>query len=90
MLANSIAILWVEDREKGLEDRDYVAGVKLWHRMVCYFATESIIGFIHLVIFFSLLTGVYGMEIRGSWYLAVGLVMMTAICGFTMGTQNSI
>lgn len=85
MLSNAGAIVTSEDRRFGLEDRDYVAGVTLGHRLLADVVTQSIISWAQLVVFFSLFHLIYGMEVRGMFEIAVGLAYLTAIVGLTIG-----
>ncbi|XP_035703691.1 ABC transporter G family member 23 isoform X2 [Folsomia candida] len=77
------APLWVEDRLGGLDDRDYVAGVSIWHGLVSNFLFHSLLAVVEIALLFGILAGFYGMEIKGSWYLAMALVFLTATCGLT-------
>ncbi|XP_035703690.1 ABC transporter G family member 23 isoform X2 [Folsomia candida] len=85
MLSNAVAVLWVEDRKEGLEDRDYAAGVTMMHQMASSFFTQSIHTLIESSICFGFVCGVYGMEINGSWFLAGAIVYLSAVSGTTLG-----
>ncbi|XP_035702839.1 ABC transporter G family member 23-like [Folsomia candida] len=80
-----LGVLWMEDKVAGLEDRDYVTGVSLWHRLIANTVTQSFVIFAQIAIFLGLFCGVYGMEIKGQWLHAVGLVYMTALCAMMIG-----
>lgn len=73
----------MEDRLGGLDDRDYVAGVSIWHGLVSNFLFHSLLAVVEIALLFGILAGFYGMEIKGSWYLAMALVFLTATCGLT-------
>lgn len=75
----------MEDKVAGLEDRDYVTGVSLWHRLIVNTVTQSFMIFMQIAIFFGLFCGVYGMEIKGPLLHAVGLVYTIALCSVTIG-----
>lgn len=83
-----LGVIWMEDKVSGLDDRDYVIGVTLWHRLIAHMVTQSFMTFAQIGIFFGLLCGVYDMAINGSWVPAVSLVYVTALCGLTIGNMQ--
>ncbi|OXA63656.1 ABC transporter G family member 23 [Folsomia candida] len=84
-LPMSLVIIWTEDRVAGLEGRDFVAGVHLWHRFVSNILTQSVMIFLQIGTFLALMCHFYGMVIHGSLALAVGLVYSSAITGLMIG-----
>ncbi|XP_021945809.2 ABC transporter G family member 23 isoform X1 [Folsomia candida] len=89
IMPKCLGILWMEDKVAGLEDRDYVTGVSLWHRLIVNTVTQSFMIFMQIAIFFGLFCGVYGMEIKGPLLHAVGLVYTIALCSVTIGFLTS-
>lgn len=86
-LPMSLVIIWTEDRVAGLEGRDFVAGVHLWHRFVSNILTQSVMIFLQIGTFLALMCHFYGMVIHGSLALAVGLVYSSAITGLMIGMK---
>ncbi|XP_035707801.1 ABC transporter G family member 23 [Folsomia candida] len=89
VMSMAVSVLCVEDRLLGLEERDRVAGVTVSHRLVVSLVTQSFMIFIQIGIFLGLLCGLYDMQIRGSWVLAVSLIFMTSVCGQFVGKSEN-
>ncbi|XP_035708225.1 ABC transporter G family member 20 isoform X2 [Folsomia candida] len=85
MLCSAIAILWAMDRSEGLEDRDYVAGVNLWHKIGSSIIERFVITGINSALILGMLCAFYNFEIKGSLGLGVGLIYLTSLVGLSIG-----
>ncbi|OXA61268.1 ABC transporter G family member 20 [Folsomia candida] len=77
-VALAIPALLVEDKMLGLVDRDFVAGVHLWHHLTSTFATQNLIILIQIGVVLGIMHGLYGMVIKGSWVTVVALMNLLA------------
>ncbi|XP_035702014.1 ABC transporter G family member 20-like isoform X2 [Folsomia candida] len=84
-VALAIPALLVEDKMLGLVDRDFVAGVHLWHHLTSTFATQNLIILIQIGVVLGIMHGLYGMVIKGSWVTVVALMYVTAFTGMSVG-----
>lgn len=80
----------VEDQVAGLEDRDYICGVYLWHQLIAAFATQSLMTLIQIGSFLGIMCGLYGMVMNGSWLTLVGLMFMSSFAGLSVGMYIQI
>lgn len=82
--------LWTEDRLAGIGGRDHVAGVRLWHRVIDIFASQSLTIFIQIGSMLGILCGLHGMVIKGSWILVVGLIYLASLTGLSIGRHGFV
>ncbi|OXA55150.1 ABC transporter G family member 20 [Folsomia candida] len=80
-----VAMHWAMDRSEGLEDLDYVAGVNLWHKIGSSIIHQFVITGINSVLILGMLWVFYGLEVKGTWGLVVGLIYLTSLVGLSIG-----
>ncbi|XP_035708300.1 sn-glycerol-3-phosphate import ATP-binding protein UgpC [Folsomia candida] len=87
-ISMGITHIRVEDQVAGLEDRDYICGVYLWHQLIAAFATQSLMTLIQIGSFLGIMCGLYGMVMNGSWLTLVGLMFMSSFAGLSVAARR--
>ncbi|XP_021944865.1 uncharacterized protein LOC110843212 [Folsomia candida] len=89
MLPMGTVLQLAEDKVTGIEDREHVTGINMWHQLIAYITAQSVMIFLQMSIFLGTLCGIYGMAIHGSHIQAIVFVYLTALSGLLIGFMIS-
>lgn len=90
MLPMGTVLQLAEDKVTGIEDREHVTGINMWHQLIAYITAQSVMIFLQMSIFLGTLCGIYGMAIHGSHIQAIVFVYLTALSGLLIGSYLNI
>jgi len=83
-------IVYITEKKAGTLDRSLVAGVTNVEVMLSNLVTQTFVLFVQVGIAFLVMSGVFGIAIKGSIAGAVSIAILIGIAGMSMGESLNL
>jgi hypothetical protein len=75
----------ITDRKQGTLDRSMVAGITMTDLLSAFFCTEGFLILIQTMVAYLLILFIFEMEIKGSVFGVLLIIVMTGVAGLSLG-----